>query len=390
MKYVVFVLFIATSAQAFTPVVTPNGATLEWKMVDGVKEFRLTVEEIDWEIAPGMKIKAWGYNGRTPGPTIEAVEGERVRFLVTNKLHEPTAVHWHGILLPAGMDGVSGLTQRAIQPGETFAYEFTLKQHGTHMYHSHGDEMTQMGMGAMGFFIIHPKRDAQRIDRDYALFVNEWAIPPGTARPNPNVMTDFNIFTFNSRAYPGTDALVARAGERVRFRVANAGQECHPIHIHGHVFKIVGTDGGDIPASAQWSATTVHVCPGETRDFELIATPGDWPLHCHRRHHPMNPMGHDVPNMLGVNQEGVEARIRKLLPGYMAMGENGMEEMTHMQMAGPRNTLPMMTSDDGPFGSTGMGGMFTVFKVRGPKDDLTKPGWYKHPPGTVAEKVPQP
>ncbi len=158
----------------YTPVVTPNGSTLPWKMVDGVKEFHLVVEEIEWEIAPGMTIKAWGYNGQTPGPTIEAVEGDRVRIYVTNKLPEMTAVHWHGVLLPSGMDGVAGLTQPGIPPGETFKYEFTLRQYGTQMYHSHGDEMTQMGMGTMGFFIIHPKKPEHHIDRDYAIFLNEW------------------------------------------------------------------------------------------------------------------------------------------------------------------------------------------------------------------------
>ena len=109
-------LLLSASAHAasYTPVVTPNGATLEWTMVDGVKEFRLIVEEIDWEMAPGMVVRAWGYNGRTPGPTIEAVEGDRVRILVTNKLPEPTAVHWHGLILPSGMDGVAGLNQPAI------------------------------------------------------------------------------------------------------------------------------------------------------------------------------------------------------------------------------------------------------------------------------------
>ena len=385
----------------YTPVITPNGSTLPWKMVDGVKEFHLTAEEIDWEIAPGMKIKAWGYNGRTPGPTIEAVEGDRVRILVTNKLPEPTAVHWHGVLLPSGMDGVTGLTQRGIPPGDTFAYEFTLKQHGTQMYHSHGDEMTQMGLGTMGFFIIHPKKQEPKIDRDYAIFLNEWFVEPGTSRPNPNIMTDFNIFTFNSRAFPGTAPLVAKPGERVRIRIGNVGQESHPIHLHGHSFKVVATDGGDIPESAQSPETTVLVAPGQTRDVEFIATAGDWALHCHRRHHPMNAMGHNIPNVLGVNQEGVEDQINALVPGYMAMGEKGMDEHSQhaKHMAGPPNTLPMM-GGDGPFGSIGMGGMFTVLKVH---EDIPKfataaeyaehvklpgdLGWYNNPPGTVAESI---
>lgn len=373
---------------SYTPVVTPNGATLEWKMVDGVKEFRLVIEEIEWEMAPGMVITAWGYNGRTPGPTIEAVEGDRVRILVTNKLGESTAVHWHGVLLPSGMDGVQGLSQPGIAPGETFAYEFTLKQHGTQMYHSHGDEMVQIGMGTMGFFIIHPKSRAQRIDRDFAIFLNEWFVAPGSARPDPNVMTDFNIFTFNSRAFPGTEPLVAKAGERVRIRFANIGQESHPIHLHGHNFHVVATDGGDVPVSARWPETTVVVFPGQTRDVEFIATEGDWAMHCHRRHHPMNAMGHDIPNVLGVDQSGVEEKIRALLPGYMAMGQHGMDEMTHMHehMKGPENTLPMM-GGDGPFGSVGMGGMFTILKVRKTLTPGGDVGWYDNPKGTVAYRV---
>ncbi len=371
---------------SYTPVVTPNGATLPWRKEGGAKVFELTVEACRHEMAPGMVINAWCYNGRTPGPTIEAVEGDRVRILVTNKLPEPTAVHWHGVLLPSGMDGVAGLSQPAIPPGETFAYEFTLRQHGTQMYHSHGDEMVQIGLGAMGFFIIHPRKRAEpRVDRDYAIFLNEWFVRPGSATPDVNVMTDFNIFTFNSRAFPGTEALVARKGERVRIRFGNVGQESHPIHLHGHTFHVTATDGGKIPPSAQWPETTVVVFPGQTRDIEFIAIPGDWAMHCHRRHHPMNAMGHDIPNMLGVSQAGVDSEIREQLPGYMAMGETGMyEHAEHAQhMQGPRNTLPMMAGE-GPFGSIGMGGMFTLLKVR---DELVPggdPGWHVNAPGTVA------
>ena len=403
---VMFLLWSGTASRAaaedlpYTPVITPNGATLPWKMVDGVKEFHLTVEEIDWEMAPGMRIKAWGYNGRTPGPTIEAVEGDRVRILVTNTLSEGTAVHWHGLLLPAGMDGVQGVSQRSITPGDTFKYEFTLKQHGTYMYHSHGDEMVQMALGTMGFFIIHPRERKVKIDRDYALMLNEWFVEPGSSRPNPMVMTDFNLFSFNSRVYPGTAPLLARPGERVHIRLGHVGQEFHAIHLHGHNFPVVATDGGDVPESAQFPETTVTIGPGMTRDFEFIATAGDWPFHCHLRHHPMNPMGHQVPLMIGVSQKGLEDKVSRLAPGYMAMGEHGMEDMTQMQgMPGPANTLPMGAANDGPFGSTGMGGMFTLLKVHDDVPLLTAEeyhrtvhlpangGWYRHPPGTVAESI---
>src|SRR5450432_1986780 len=141
----------------YAPVTTPNGSALPWKVVDGVKVFHLIAEEVLHEFAPGITARCWGYNGSVHGPTIEAVEGDRVRVYVTNRLPEPTTVHWHSILLPSGMDGVAGLSQKSIKPDETFRYEFTLRQHGTFMYHSHHDEMTQMGLGMIGMFIIHPR-----------------------------------------------------------------------------------------------------------------------------------------------------------------------------------------------------------------------------------------
>jgi FtsP/CotA-like multicopper oxidase with cupredoxin domain len=372
----------------YKPVVTPNGSTIPYKMKNGVKEFHLIAEPVEREFAPDMKVKCWGYNGQTPGPTIEAIEGDRVRILVTNKLPEHTSIHWHGIFLPNGMDGVGGLTQPHIKPGETYVYEFTLRQHGTFMYHPHADEMVQLAVGMMGFFIIHPKKaESPRIDRDFAIMLHEWAIHPGTYRPDPAVMLDFNIFTFNSKVFPAIDHLVVKTGDRVRIRIANLSMDEHPIHIHGHAFSVTATDGGKIPEAGHWPETTVLVPVGATRDVEFIAdAPGDWALHCHKSHHTMNPMGHDIPNTLGVNQKGLEERIRKMIPGYMAMGETGMaEHADHVDhMAGPKNTLPMMMGK-GPFGNIEMGGMFTVVKVRDHLQSYDKdPGWYKHPEGTVA------
>jgi FtsP/CotA-like multicopper oxidase with cupredoxin domain len=367
-------------ATGYTPVITPNGSTLPWKMVDGAKEFHLVAEPVKREFAPGMIVNCWGYNGQTPGPTIEAIEGDRVRFIVTNKLPEPTTVHWHGAILPNGMDGVAGLTQKPIDPGKSAIYEFTLRQHGTLMYHPHFDEMLQMAMGMMGFFIIHPKQAPVRIDRDYAIFLMEWAIAPGTYTPNPNIMTDFNIFTFNSRVWPGTAPLLAQVGERVRVRLANLSMDNHPIHMHGQPFRVTGTDGGIVPESARYPENTVDVPVGATRDIEFVAeNPGDWSFHCHKSHHTMNAMSHDIPNMIGVNQSG--AVVNKLVPGTMAMGSAGMGEMAEMQMASPKNTLPMM-SGTGPFGSIAMGGMFTILKIREHLDGDNDPGFYTQPAGT--------
>ena len=370
--------------QAYLQVETPSVPTLPWKMDHGVKVFHLVAEPVKREFAPGMVINTWGYNGSSPGPTIEAVEGDRVRILVTNRLPEATSVHWHGMIVPDGMDGISGLNQVGIQPGETYAYEFTLKQHGTQMYHPHSDEMTQMALGMMGFFIIHPKKEPLRIDRDFAVFLQEWAVAPGTATPNPAVMTDFNLFSFNGRIYPGTEPMVIRTGQRVRIRLANLSMDSHPIHIHGHRFQITGTDGGSIPLSAQWPETTVNVPPGTTRDIEFVAdNPGDWALHCHKSHHTMNQMAHDLPNMVGVKQGQTEEKVRALLPGYMAMSEKGMGEMGDMNMEGPNNWVPMMAGR-GPFGPIEMGGMFTLVKIR---DGITS---YQIPAPTTIPRGPRP
>ncbi len=368
----------------YTPVVTPNGATLPWTMRDGIKEFRLVAQPVKREFAPGMVVDCWGYNGQTPGPTIEVVEGDRVRVFLTNELPERTSMHWHGAILPNGMDGVAGLTQPHVLPGETYAYEFTLQQHGTLMYHPHSDEMTQMALGMMGFLIVHP-RAPESVQRDFAIMLGEWAIAPGTSRPNPAVMLDFNTFTFNSRAWPGTSPLVVKRGDRVRIRFGNLSMDSHPIHLHGHRFQVSGTEGGPIPVSARYQESTVNVPVGATRDIELLAdNPGDWPLHCHKSHHTMNAMSHDLPNMIGVQPGAGDTKMSEVLPGYMAMGSSGMGGM--MDMGRPRNTLPMMAGT-GPFGAIEMGGMFTVLKVRDGIASYDDPGWYTQPPGTAARKV---
>jgi FtsP/CotA-like multicopper oxidase with cupredoxin domain len=368
----------------YTPVVTPNGATLAWELKDGAKEFHLVAEPVKREFAPGMTVDCWGYNGRTPGPTIEVVEGDRVRLFVTNRLPERTSMHWHGALLPNGMDGVAGLNQPHIAPGETYVYEFTLRQNGTLLYHPHSDEMVQMALGMMGFFVVHPKARA-RVDRDFAIMLHEWFVAPGTSRPNPAVMTDFNLFTFNSRVWPGTDPLVARRGDRVRVRFGNLSMDSHPIHLHGYRFEETGTEAGRTPRAARRPITTIDVPVGTTRDIEFVAdAPGDWAFHCHKSHHTMNAMSHDLPNMIGVKPGDVDAKIQRVLPGYMGMGTTGMGGM--MDMGRPANTLPMMTGR-GPFGDIEMGGMFTVLKVREGITSYDDPGWYTNPDGTSARKV---
>jgi FtsP/CotA-like multicopper oxidase with cupredoxin domain len=376
------------NGRPFQPLVTLNGWSLPWRMKDGVKEFHLLAEPVVREIAPGMTARLWGYNGQSPGPTIEAVEGDRVRIFVTNQLPEITSMHWHGVLVPNGMDGVSGLTQPPIQPGKTWLYEFQLQRAGTFMYHPHADEMTQMAMGMMGLFIVHPKDPRQhRVDRDYGFLLNAFDIEPGSATPRVNTMLDFNLWTWNSRAFPGTDPIVARTGERVRLRVGNLTMTNHPIHMHGPHMEVTGTDGGWVPPSARWPEVTVDVAVGQMRAMEFNAVAGDWAIHCHKSHHTMNAMGHGVPTMIGVEQRDLARRISRLVPDYMVMGDKGMADMGEMEMPLPDNTLPMMTGT-GPFGAVAMGGMFSVVKVR---DDLAPgdyrdPGNYRHPTGSLASE----
>lgn len=400
-QLLLLLLFIPLALSSYTPVITPNVGSLPWTVEGDVKVFHLVAEPIRREFAPGCVINCWGYNGSSPGPTIEAVEGDTVRILVTNHLNEPTTVHWHGLILPNGMDGVGGLTQPAIQPGETYQYQFTLKQNGTFMYHPHSDETFQVAMGMMGFFIIHPKAaEDPPIDRDFALFLHEWRVPMGAQTPFPFEMVDFNLFTFNSVLYPNIESLVAKKGDRVRIRFGNLMMNSHPIHLHGHEFVVTRRGAQRLHPSAQYTENTVSVAPGETRDIELIAdNPGDWAFHCHKSHHTMNQMVHDLPNLVGIDKGDLESRIKKYYPNFMGlMNINGMGNMfemygtEHSPMQGKIKFPPNMSpiGNPGPFGVIELGGMFTIFKVREQLTSYADPGWYQHPDGTVAHPVHEP
>lgn len=347
-------------------VVTPNGSTLPLRKMGKVKVGHLVAGSMDHEFAPGMRAECWGFNGSTPGPTIEAIEGDVVRLYVTNRLPEPTTVHWHGFVLPNGMDGVAGLTQKPIPPGETYRYEFELRYPGTFMYHPHYDEMTQIALGMHGMFIVHPKRPVgPPVDRDFVLMTHEWKLDVGARRPDPNAMNDFNVLTFNGKSFPGTDPLIMGRGERVRIRFGNLSpMDHHPIHLHGLNFRVTATDGGYVPASAQSPDTTVLVPVGSTRVIEFVPEEsGDWAMHCHMTHHVMTQMGHGVPVLIGADTKKLDRRMARVLPGYMTMGTHGMGGMGQMDMPVPENSLPMR----GAYGAHSyidMGGMFSVLRVR--------------------------
>jgi FtsP/CotA-like multicopper oxidase with cupredoxin domain len=277
------------------PVITPDIPKLEWTMENGAKMFHLSADVVKREFLPASSmgpakiVDVWGYNGSMPGPTIEVNEGDRVRIMFHNNLPEDTTVHWHGLEVPIEMDGTPYISQPMVKPGGMFIYEFTLNQHGTFFYHSHG-AMQEM-MGQIGLFIIHPKKPhSPPVHKDFGLILQEWAILPNNTVPNTMAM-EFNWLTINGKSAPATTPMIVKQGERVRIRMVNLGMDHHPMHIHGHQFYVTGTEGGRIPQSAWFPGNTVLVGVAQARDIEFDAVyVGDWMLHCHLPHHMMNNM----------------------------------------------------------------------------------------------------
>lgn len=309
------------------PVVSPDIPDMPWRMENGVKVFEITVSHVRTEFIPGRTVDAWGFNGSVPGPTIQVNEGDRVRLIVENRLPEPFSMHWHGLEIPNNMDGMPGISQDLIQPGQTFPYEFTLKQNGTFFYHSHM-AMQEM-MGLIGLFIIHPRRaHAPRVDRDFAIVLQEWAILPNNTIPNSLAM-EFNWLTMNGKAGPATTPMLVKVGERVRIRLVNLGMDHHPIHLHGHQFYVTGTEGGRIRTTAVIPENTVLVGVAQARDIEFVAdNPGDWHFHCHLPHHMMNQMVSMVGPMTMSHGGGMR-------PGSMEAGMGLIEGGALSERSGP-------------------------------------------------------
>ena len=175
------------------------------------------------------------------------------------------------------------------------------------MYHPHADEMVQMAMGMMGLFIVHPRDPAfRRVDRDFVFLLNAFDIEAGSYVPKVNTMLEFNLWAWNSRVFPGIDPLVVRKGDKVRIRFGNLTMTNHPIHLHGYEFKVTGTDGGWVPEERAPGRRSRSTSPSaQMRAFEFVADePGDWAIHCHKSHHTMNAMGHDVKTYHRRRQEG--------------------------------------------------------------------------------------
>jgi zinc transporter ZupT/lipoprotein-anchoring transpeptidase ErfK/SrfK len=245
-----------------------------------LKTFHLIAEVKPWTVAPGIVVQAWTYNGTVPGPTIHVRAGDRVRVILTNHLSEPTTIHWHGLEVAPDMDGVPGFSQDAVQPGQTFTYEFTANDPGTYIYHTHYDDFNQLDRGLYGAVVVDEKTP-QPYDRDYLMLLSSWRVFSGSE----------NFFSINGKSYPLTKPYVVRSGDRVRIREINiSGTEFHTMHIHGHKFTVVDVDGQPVPQAARQKMVTVTIGPGETRDiaFNADAQPGTWMVHCHVLDHMMN------------------------------------------------------------------------------------------------------
>ncbi len=269
---------------------------LEPTVIGDVKEFTLTAEPIAWEYASGKTITAWAYNGQIPGPKVHVKEGDKVRVKLVNKLPKATTVHWHGINVPYTMDGVPGVSQEAVKPGETFIYEFTATPAGTHFYHTHGsahsDEAQQMDMGLSGVFIVEPA-NYQKPDKEFTLVLDDWQKNGNDFNMgmmdmgmNHNTM-NYNLFTINGLSAPDAKPLDVKQGDKVRIRLINASSSTtHPMHLHGHQFTVVAEDGNELPPAQQRTRNTITLNPGETYDVEVTANnPGVWAFHCHELHH---------------------------------------------------------------------------------------------------------
>lgn len=267
--------------------------TLTPKIENGVKVFNLDVSLIKWNILPDKQVAAYAFNRQVPGPRIHVTQGDRVRLVVKNNLPEPTTVHWHGLILPNNMDGPANVTQKPIAPGTSYTYEFTVQQPGTYFYHSHKDIDRQQTLGMYGAFIVDPKVSPKipAYDKDVVIQLQEWTFKEGytfPAMPMEGLLPNF--FTINGKAYPSTETINAKVGEKIRFRFIGSNNAfIHPMHIHGGPFKIIATDGNLAPISAQIEKDTINVAPGERYDVIWTARQkGKWLLHCHIAHHATN------------------------------------------------------------------------------------------------------
>lgn len=273
-----------------------------------VREYQLVASETDWEIAPGVVVKAIAYNGQVPGPTIRVTEGDTLRVTLTNKLDQPTSIHWHGLHVPNEMDGVVPFSQPEVAPGESFTYEFPASHAGTFMYHSHQNAVEQVDRGLYAPLIIDPaEATPAQFDKEFTMMLSAWDttampeaghdMPDGSSMEEPDAADDdmagmamnYNYFTINGKAFPSNETWTVTEGDLVRVRLINISNLVHPMHLHGQDFTVIAKDGEPIRPELQQTMNTIAVNAGETYDIVFRAdNPGTWIFHCHELHHTEN------------------------------------------------------------------------------------------------------
>lgn len=278
-------------------------------------EFTLTAQPGNLEVESGKTLPVWTFNNAVPGPEIRVQQGDRVKITLQNELPEPVSIHWHGLPVPIAMDGIPGVTQNAVPPGQAFTYEFTANTAGTYWYHSHQDSVNQIDRGLYGSFIVEPKGD--RADRDYVVMLDEWmsqggaadagtgsmdhsqmaADPhssavkndphsahgtPGAAAAAGHDMSMYDLLTINGKSGASVQSLAVKQGDNVRLRIINAGYKSHVLHLHGHEWRVTATDGQPVHNPQPLKDTLLAIAPGERYDVEFQANnPGQWYLEAH-------------------------------------------------------------------------------------------------------------
>jgi FtsP/CotA-like multicopper oxidase with cupredoxin domain len=270
-----------------------GGAVLAPRIEAGTKVYDLETSVITWSILDGQTMHAYALNGQVPGPTLRLTQGDRVRINLTNRLPESTTLHWHGLILPNGMDGAAEITQPPVPPGGRFTYEYTVGQAGTFFYHSHDHPDRQQGLGLYGALIIDPAPPPSTPgwDLEYTVQLQEWLEREGLTFPAmPMEGALPNFFTINGKAFPATDTIRMNVGQRLLVRFIGSNNSfIHPMHIHGGPFTVTAIDGIPVAASARFDADTVNVGPGQRYDVVWTARQtGRWLLHCHIPHHTTN------------------------------------------------------------------------------------------------------
>jgi FtsP/CotA-like multicopper oxidase with cupredoxin domain len=265
-----------------------------------IREFHFSASTAKVNLGAGPGFTAWTYNGQVPGPEIRVKEGEIIRVVLKNYLPEGTTIHWHGIPIVNAMDGVPGVTQEIVKPGETFVYEFEAKPAGSYLYHSHAKY--QLDQGLYGPLIIEASKPEESYDREFSLVLEDWVMKDGGGvtqtrrrppmgrgmmggmmhrrmgadfRGGPLLEPYYDGYAVNGRLYPAVAPLAVKKGDRVKLRLMNASSATiYYLQLAGHALTVTHTDGNPIRPI---ETDVLRIGMGERYDVLFTANnPGSW------------------------------------------------------------------------------------------------------------------